>query len=85
MISGVAHAGICVPNLDEAVALVQAEVKAYEDYPPPNPLDMFSNNYSYDQAPWPLVEQRAELDKILKEKESRNEIPHLPPAEGRFP
>lgn len=67
----------------EAEALVQSEVDAYEKFPAPSPLDMFANNY--EKAPWHLIEQRAELEEVLKEKQSRKEIPDLPPAEGRFP
>ncbi len=69
--------------LDQAQAMVQAEVDAYEAFPPPNPLDMFSENY--ERAPWPLVEQRAQLEKLLEFKADRQEVPALPPAEGRFP
>lgn len=67
----------------QAEELVQNEVKAYEDFPKPNPLDMFAHNY--EKAPWHLIEQRAELEEVLREKQSRKEIPELPPAEGRFP
>ncbi|MDE2291419.1 MAG: pyruvate dehydrogenase (acetyl-transferring) E1 component subunit alpha [Elusimicrobia bacterium] len=67
----------------DADAMVNDEVKAYEAFPKPNPLDMFANNYA--KAPWALVEQRAELEEVLREKQSRREIPELPPAEGRFP
>ena len=67
----------------EAEELVAAELKAYEATPPPNPLDMFANNY--EKAPWHVIEQRAELAEVLKEKQGRNEIPELPAAEGRFP
>lgn len=67
----------------DAEAMVADEVKAYEAFPKPSPLDMFANNYAV--APWMLVEQRAELEEVLREKKSRHEIPELPPAEGRFP
>ncbi len=67
----------------EAEEYVAGEVKAYEAFDKPNPLNMFSNNS--EKAPWHVIEQRAELEEILKEKQSRNEIPELPAAEGRFP
>ncbi|PIP82564.1 MAG: pyruvate dehydrogenase (acetyl-transferring) E1 component subunit alpha [Elusimicrobia bacterium CG_4_9_14_3_um_filter_62_55] len=67
----------------EAEEYVAEEIKEYEAFSKPNPLDMFANNFA--TAPWPLIEQRAELEEILREKQSRNEIPELPPAEGRFP
>lgn len=67
----------------EAAAYVAGEVEAYEAFSKPNPLNMFANNF--ETAPWPLIEQRAELEEILKEKQSRDEIPELPAAEGRFP
>ncbi|HVE13979.1 MAG TPA: pyruvate dehydrogenase (acetyl-transferring) E1 component subunit alpha [Elusimicrobiota bacterium] len=67
----------------EAEVMVQAEVAAYEATPEPNPLDMFANNYAV--APWNLIEQRAEFEEILKDKQSRNEVFELPPVEGRFP
>lgn len=69
--------------LKDAETMVAEEVKAYEAFPKPSPLDMFANNY--EKAPWMLVEQRAELAEVLKEKASRNEIAEVPPAEGRFP
>jgi pyruvate dehydrogenase E1 component alpha subunit len=67
----------------EAEEHVQAEIKAYEAFDKPNPLNMFANNYK--TAPWHVIEQRKELEEVLKEKQSRNEIPELPAAEGRFP
>lgn len=67
----------------EAESMVREEVRLYESFPPPNPLDMFAHNY--DSAPWPLVEQRAELESLLKDKLRRKEEEELPPAEGRFP
>ncbi|TPW21128.1 MAG: pyruvate dehydrogenase E1 component subunit alpha [Elusimicrobia bacterium] len=69
--------------LKDAETMIAEEVKAYEAFPKPNPLDMFANNYAV--APWMLVEQRAELEEVLREKQSRQELPELPPAEGRFP
>jgi hypothetical protein len=63
--------------------LIQSEIKEYENFDKPNPLNMFANNYAV--APWHLIEQRKELEEVLKEKQSRNEIPELPAAEGRFP
>ncbi len=63
--------------------MIAEEIKAYESFPPPNPLDMFANNYA--RAPWPLVEQRAELAKILEESRDLEEVSSLPPPEGRFP
>ncbi|MBI4425788.1 MAG: pyruvate dehydrogenase (acetyl-transferring) E1 component subunit alpha [Elusimicrobia bacterium] len=67
----------------EAEELVQAEIDAYESYPPPNPLNMFANNYA--AAPWFLIEQRRELEELVKVKQARKEVVELPPAEGRFP
>ncbi len=69
--------------LREAEAMVQEEIAAYESTPPPNPLNMFADNYA--SAPWHLIEQRAELEELLKGKQSRREVFELPPAEGRFP
>lgn len=69
--------------LSEAQAMIQAEVDAYEAVPAPNPLNMFADNYAV--APWPLVEQRAELEKLLALKKDDQELAALPPAEGRFP
>jgi pyruvate dehydrogenase E1 component alpha subunit len=63
--------------------MIAEEVRAYEDFPPPNPLDMFANNYA--RAPWALIEQRAELARILEESRDLAEIASLPPPEGRFP
>ncbi len=62
---------------------IDEEVKAYEATPAPNPLDMFANNY--EKAPWPLVEQRAQLEALLKHKGGANVLMSLPPTEGRFP
>jgi pyruvate dehydrogenase E1 component alpha subunit len=67
----------------DAEELIAKEVAEYEKFPKPNPLNMFAQNY--DKAPWSLIEQRRELEEILVEKQSRNEIPELPAAEGRFP
>lgn len=67
----------------DAEAMVLAEVEAYEATPAPNPLDMFAHNYAV--APWSLIEQRAELEALLKDKQSRKEVVELPPVEGRFP
>lgn len=69
--------------LRKAEEMINAEIAEYEKFPKPNPLDMFAHNYH--TAPWHLIEQRAELEEILKEKVARNEVPELPPAEGRFP
>lgn len=69
--------------LKTAEAMVRGEIEAYEKMPPPNPLDMFSNNYA--TAPWPLIEQRKELEEILKIKRARKEIFELPPVSGQFP
>ena len=66
-----------------ALAMIQAEIEAYESFPAPNPLNMFSDNYS--AAPWALIEQRKELEELLGMKKSRHEVFELPPAEGRFP
>ena len=62
---------------------IDGEVAAYESFPPPNPLDMFANNYEH--ATWPLVEQRAQLEELLKFKGGAKILTELPPAEGRFP
>jgi len=67
----------------EAEELVASEIAEYEKFGKPNPLNMFAENY--EKAPWHLIEQRAELEEILKEKQSRKELPELPAAEGRFP
>ncbi|MFH2202783.1 MAG: pyruvate dehydrogenase (acetyl-transferring) E1 component subunit alpha [Elusimicrobiota bacterium] len=80
--------GLLTPADDERISreaelMVQAEVKAYEEFGPPNPLDMFAHNYA--QAPWHLIEQRTELENLLEDKRYRNEIEELPAAEGRFP
>jgi pyruvate dehydrogenase E1 component alpha subunit len=69
--------------LKDAEAMVQAEVDAYESTPPPNPLNMFADNYA--RAPWFLIEQRAELEELLKTKAPGEAVLDLPPAEGRFP
>ena len=66
-----------------AEAMVQSEIEEYEGSLDPNPLDMFAHNYA--SAPWPLIEQRKELEALLEIKKSRKEVPELPPAEGRFP
>jgi hypothetical protein len=44
---------------------------------------MFSNNVA--RAPWNLVEQRAELEKLLEQKGGPEILTRLPPVEGRFP
>jgi len=67
----------------DAAAALEMEIQAYEAFPPPNPLDMFSENYA--AAPWHLIEERAELQKILETKTGEENLPVLPPAEGRFP
>ncbi|MDE2314140.1 MAG: pyruvate dehydrogenase (acetyl-transferring) E1 component subunit alpha, partial [Elusimicrobia bacterium] len=67
----------------ESLAMLEAEIKAYESFPPPNPLDMFSENYAV--APWQLIEERAELQKILETRTGDENLAVLPPAEGRFP
>lgn len=69
--------------LKSAEAMIQEEIEAYETTPPPNPLNMFSDNYA--AAPWALIEQRKELEEILKLKQTRKEVVELPPVEGRFP
>ncbi|NNN07362.1 MAG: pyruvate dehydrogenase (acetyl-transferring) E1 component subunit alpha [Elusimicrobia bacterium] len=68
---------------EETKAWIDGEVKAYEETPPPNPLDMFANNYEH--ATWPLVEQRAQLEELLKFKGGAKILTELPPTEGRFP
>ena len=67
----------------ETASWIDGEVSAYENFPPPNPLDMFANNY--ERATWPLVEQRAQLEELLKFKGGAKILTELPPAEGRFP
>ncbi|MDE2491350.1 MAG: pyruvate dehydrogenase (acetyl-transferring) E1 component subunit alpha [Elusimicrobia bacterium] len=62
---------------------IDQEVRAYESFPPPNPLDMFAHNYAL--APRALIEQRAELEELLKFKGGARILTELPPAEGRFP
>ncbi len=64
-------------------AWVNQEVKAYEEFPAPNPLNMFADNYA--TAPWNLIEQRAELEELLKFKGGAKILMELPPSEGRFP
>lgn len=67
----------------EATERVQTEIDEYEATPPPNPLNMFADNYA--TAPWHVVEQHDELAQLLKTKQARKEVAELPPAEGRFP
>ncbi|MDD5304983.1 MAG: pyruvate dehydrogenase (acetyl-transferring) E1 component subunit alpha [Elusimicrobia bacterium] len=62
---------------------INQEVKAYEEFPAPNPLNMFADNYA--QAPRALIEQRAELEELLKFKGGAKILTELPPTEGRFP
>ncbi len=62
---------------------IDGEVKAYEEFPAPNPLNMFADNYA--AAPWNLIEQRAELEEVLKFKGGAKVLTELPPTEGRFP
>ncbi len=62
---------------------INQEVKAYEEFPTPNPLNMFADNYA--AAPRHLIEQRAELEAVLKFKGGASVLMELPPAEGRFP
>ena len=69
--------------VEHAMALVEDEIKAYELFSEPNPLDMFANNYAV--ATWPLIEQRAELAALLEKKNHSGEVLELPPLEGRFP
>ncbi|MDE2040585.1 MAG: pyruvate dehydrogenase (acetyl-transferring) E1 component subunit alpha [Elusimicrobia bacterium] len=64
-------------------AWIDEEIAAYEAFPPPNPLDMFS--FNYDRAPWMLREQRAELERLLALKGGAKALEALSPAEGRFP
>jgi pyruvate dehydrogenase E1 component alpha subunit len=68
---------------DQTEAWISAEIAAYEAFPEPNPLDMFS--FNYDRAPWPLIEQRAELERHLEKQGGPDILTTLPPAEGRFP
>lgn len=67
----------------DAETMVQEEVDAYEKTPPPNPLNMFADNYAV--APWHVIEQHKELEELLEFKKSRKEEVELPPVEGRFP
>ena len=67
----------------ETVKWIDAEIKAYEETPAPNPLNMFADNYAH--APWNLVEQRMELEELLKFKGGAKILMELPPSEGRFP
>lgn len=69
--------------LKDAETMIQSEVAAYESTPAPNPLNMFADNYA--AAPWHLIEQRRELEELLKLKKNNAEVPDLPPVEGRFP
>jgi pyruvate dehydrogenase E1 component alpha subunit len=62
---------------------IDEEVAAYEAFPEPNPLDMFS--FNYDRAPWNVQEQRAELETLLEKKGGPEILTKLPPVEGRFP
>lgn len=62
---------------------IEGEIKAYEETPAPNPLNMFADNYAH--APWNLIEQRAELEELLKFKGGAKILMELPPTEGRFP
>ncbi|MEK7233365.1 MAG: thiamine pyrophosphate-dependent dehydrogenase E1 component subunit alpha [Elusimicrobiota bacterium] len=64
-------------------AWINQEVTAYEDFPALNPLSMFANNYG--TAPRHLIEQRTELEELLKFKGGANILMELPPTEGRFP
>lgn len=64
-------------------AWIDAEVKAYEEFPAPNPLNMFADNYA--AAPRALIEQRSELEELLKFKGGAKILMELPPVEGRFP
>jgi pyruvate dehydrogenase E1 component alpha subunit len=66
-----------------AEEMIQAEIEAYEKTPAPNPLNMFADNYAV--APWMLIEQREQLEKLLESKKSKHEVFEMPPAEGRFP
>jgi pyruvate dehydrogenase E1 component alpha subunit len=67
----------------ETEAWIDEEVRAYENFPPPNPLNMFADNYA--SAPPALREQRAELEALLTFKGGARFLTELPPAEGRFP
>ncbi|MHB2025636.1 MAG: thiamine pyrophosphate-dependent dehydrogenase E1 component subunit alpha [Elusimicrobiota bacterium] len=69
--------------LRDAAAMLELEIKAYESFPPPNPLNMFSENYA--SATPALIEQRGELERILKTKPGEENLTVLPPVEGRFP
>ncbi len=67
----------------QTLTWVDGEVKAYEDTPLPNPLDMFAN--VYERATPALIEQRARLEELLKFKGGPKILTELPPTEGRFP
>lgn len=62
---------------------IEEEIKAYEETPAPNPLNMFADNYAH--APWNLIEQRAQLEEVLTFKGGAKVLMELPPTEGRFP
>lgn len=62
---------------------IDEEVAAYEAFPEPNPLDMFS--FNYERAPWHVQEQRLELSRLLERRGGPDILTKLPPAEGRFP
>jgi pyruvate dehydrogenase E1 component alpha subunit len=64
-------------------AWINEEVRAYEEFPAPNPLNMFADNYA--TAPRALIEQREELENLLKFKGGAKILMSLPPTEGRFP
>lgn len=68
---------------EATTAWIDGEVKAYEEFPEPNPLNMFADNYAH--APWALVEQRAQLEALLEKKGGPEIMTQLPPSEGRFP
>jgi len=67
----------------ETRSWIDGEVKAYEEFAAPNPLNMFADQY--DKAPSALIEQRAELEELLKFKGGAKVMMSLPPTEGRFP
>ncbi|MBI4679481.1 MAG: hypothetical protein HY748_18055 [Elusimicrobia bacterium] len=67
----------------EAETLVRYEAEEFEGALPPDPLDMFSENYA--TAPWHLREQRLELEALLELKRGRKDVDDLPRPEGRFP
>ncbi|MDO8627336.1 MAG: thiamine pyrophosphate-dependent enzyme, partial [Candidatus Diapherotrites archaeon] len=51
---------------DECVAKVEDAVKLYEQFPKPNPTDMF--DYIYEELPDQMKEDRDYFEQLMKEK-----------------